>query len=205
MEDCLGAPESQPDGTGRASRHSRPSSRSTAIDAKSKPTRRGLSRPQVEVRPTRLESRLVFLPAFHINYSVGTTKNDCDEKVPDEYEAMVGATPSGRVVSERHISGPKAAALATGASSLGFAALGAAAGTGASVGGATGVDLMIGAAESVDAVGGALGGVAMPEFAVFTVVFGALARLMAQRRTRSRRVEMEEKRIRWGGEEGGEV
>lgn len=108
---------------------------------------------------------------------------------------MVGAASGAGVVSERHVSGPKAAALATGASSLGFAALGMLSG-GTGIGEGIAVGAGAGAGAAADAVGGALSGVATPEFAVFTVVAGALARMAAQAVTRERRRREEEERVR---------
>ena len=65
---------------------------------------------------------LVYLPAYHINYSLGVVDNVHGESVPDEFEAMVAATcpstsTSSRspslptVVAERHLCGTKVATL----------------------------------------------------------------------------------------------
>ena len=183
---------------------------------------------EVEVTPLLLSSRLVLFPAYHINYSVGVTRNENEEKVPDEYEAMVGATAHGSVASERHYSGNKAAGLATAASFSGFAALGLTqagavdSGTGLGVGmiggsgGGAGVlgggslleaageaaGVTGGVAEAAAALGsgewvvGVLSGVVTPEFGIFSVVFAAFARMLAEKRTRDARKELEDSRIR---------
>jgi len=76
---------------------------------------------RVRLRPARRRARVVYLPAFRINYTYGERRLPTGERRPSEFEALVSGLDDGApIAAERHVSPVKAqAAAAAAAAALG--------------------------------------------------------------------------------------